>query len=88
VLEFAKDKILEVDPPGKHVPPRVPYGMACLLIRNAIGCVSCSVKWGMASYYVTYFVNHLNHMVQEGTFVHETLALQEGTVCSRNRSKA
>jgi hypothetical protein len=35
-----------------------------------------------------YVVNHLNHMVQEGTFVRETLALQAGTVCSGIRSKA
>jgi hypothetical protein len=27
-------------------------------------------------YFVTYFVNHLSHMVQEGTFVWETFALQ------------
>jgi hypothetical protein len=31
---------------------------------------------GMASYFVTYFVTYLNHMVQEGMFVRETLALQ------------
>jgi hypothetical protein len=35
-----------------------------------------------------YFVTCLNHMVQEGTFVRETLALQEGTIYSGNRSKA
>jgi hypothetical protein len=64
------------------------YGTACLLIRNAIGSVSCSVVWGMTSYFVTYFVNRLNHMVQEGMFVRETLALQAGTICSGNRSKA
>jgi hypothetical protein len=29
MLEFAKDRILGVDTPGKHVPPRVWYGMAC-----------------------------------------------------------
>jgi hypothetical protein len=37
---------------------------------------------GMASYFVThlswYFVICLNHMVQEGTLVQETLALQAG----------
>jgi hypothetical protein len=36
----------------------------------------------MAPYFVTYlssyFVNCLKHMVQEGTFVHETLALHAG----------
>jgi hypothetical protein len=41
----------------------------------------------MVSYFVTYFVNHLNHMVQEGMFVRETLALQAGTVCLENHSK-
>jgi hypothetical protein len=46
ILESAKDRILGVDTPGQHVPPRVRYGMACLLIRYAIGCVSCSVEWG------------------------------------------
>jgi hypothetical protein len=39
-------------------------------------------------YLSSYFVNCLNHMVQEGTFVRETLALQAGTVCTKNRSKA
>jgi hypothetical protein len=29
MLESAKDRILEVDTPGQHVPPRVRYGMAC-----------------------------------------------------------
>jgi hypothetical protein len=88
VLESAKDRILGVDTLGQHVPPRVRYRTTCLLIRNAIGSVSCSVEWGMTSYFVTYFVNRLNHMVQEGTFVRETLALQAGTVCSGNHSKA
>jgi hypothetical protein len=46
MLGSAKGRILGVDPPGQHVPPRVRYGMACLLIRYAIGCVSCSVEWG------------------------------------------
>jgi hypothetical protein len=45
MLESAKDQISGVDPLG-HVPPRVRYGTACLLIRYAIGCVSCSVEWG------------------------------------------
>jgi hypothetical protein len=46
----------------------------------------------MTSYFVTYlstyFVICLNHMVQEGTFMCETLALQAGTVHSGNCSKA
>jgi hypothetical protein len=92
VLEYAKDRILGVDTPEQHVPPWVRYGTACLLIRYAIGCVSCSVEWGwhhtLWSYFVTYFVICLNHMVQEGTFVRETLALQAGTFSSENHSKA
>ena len=46
LLESSKDRFLEVDPPEQPVPPRVRYGMACLLIRDAIGSVSCSVAWG------------------------------------------
>jgi hypothetical protein len=46
MLKFAKDRILGVDTLGQHVPPHVRYGMACLLISYAIGCVSCSVEWG------------------------------------------
>jgi hypothetical protein len=46
LLESAKDRILGVDTPGQHVPPCVWYGMDCLLIRYAIGCVSYSVEWG------------------------------------------
>jgi hypothetical protein len=46
MLESTKDQILGVDPPEQHVPPRVRYGTACLLIRYAIGYVSCSVEWG------------------------------------------
>jgi hypothetical protein len=44
--------------------------------------VSCSVEWGLASffvsYFVTYFVIWLNHMVQEGPFAGESLAVQAG----------
>jgi hypothetical protein len=65
-LESAKDRILGVDTSGQHVPPRVWYGMTCLIIRNTIGSMSCLVEWGMASYFVTYFVKCLTHMVQEG----------------------
>jgi hypothetical protein len=46
MLKSAKDRILGVDTPGKHVPPRVRYVTACLLIGYAIGCVSCSIEWG------------------------------------------
>jgi hypothetical protein len=47
ILESAKDQILGVDTPEQHVPPRLWYGTACLLIRYATGYVSCSVEWGL-----------------------------------------
>jgi hypothetical protein len=47
---------------------------------------------GIASYFVTYlssyFVICLNHIMQEGMFMRETIALQAGTICSENCSKA
>jgi hypothetical protein len=42
MLEFAKDRIIGVDTPVQRVPPRVWYGTACLLIRDAVGSVPCS----------------------------------------------
>jgi hypothetical protein len=60
------------------VPPRGWYGTACLLIRNTIGDMLCSVEWGLTSYFTIYFVKCLTHMVQEGSFVRETLATQAG----------
>jgi hypothetical protein len=79
MLESAKDRILGVDTSGQHVPPHVRYWTACLQIRYAIGCVSCLVEWGWQHILWSVFVNYLNHMVQEGTFVWETLVLQVGT---------
>jgi hypothetical protein len=61
VLESAKDRILVVDMLGQHVPPRVRYGMTYLLIRNDIGYVSCSIEWGSASFFVSYFVTVTSH---------------------------
>jgi hypothetical protein len=46
MLESTKDGILGVDPAGQPVPPRVRYGMACLLIGYATCSVLCSVEWG------------------------------------------
>jgi hypothetical protein len=43
LLEYAKDKFLGVDTPEQPVRPHVRYGMTCLLIRDALGSVSCSV---------------------------------------------
>jgi hypothetical protein len=45
MLESAKDRILGVGTLGQHVPARVQYGMACLLIRDAVGSVPFSDEW-------------------------------------------
>jgi hypothetical protein len=65
VLKSSKDRILGVDTPEQHVPPCVQYGMACLLIRNVVGSMSCSVEWGLAQICVIYYVYCMNHLVQE-----------------------
>jgi hypothetical protein len=92
MLESAKDQILGVDTTGQHVPPRVRYGMTCLLIRYAVGCVSCSVEWGwyhtLWSVFVTFFVNCLNHMVQEEPFCAGNHSTASGDRFSGNHSKA
>jgi hypothetical protein len=45
MLESAKDWILGVYTLRQHVPPRVRYGMTCLLIRDVVGSVPCSDEW-------------------------------------------
>jgi hypothetical protein len=45
MLESAKDRVLVVDTPGQQVPPRVRYGMACLLIMDAVRSVPCFDEW-------------------------------------------
>jgi hypothetical protein len=92
ILKSAKDRILGVDTPGQHVPPRVRYGTTCLLIRNTIGCVSYSVEWGwhhtLWLVFGTLFVNCLNHMVQEGTLCAGNLSSTSGDCLSGNCSEA
>jgi hypothetical protein len=88
MLESAKDRILGVDTPGQHVPPRVQYGMTCLLIRYVIGCVSRSVEWGWPisvwPICVTFYVNCLNHRVQKGPLCVINLSTTSGaTVCEK-----
>jgi hypothetical protein len=39
MLKSAKDRVIGADTPGQHVPPRVWYGMTCLLSRDAVGNV-------------------------------------------------
>ena len=72
LLESAKDRILGVDTPEQHVPPRVRNGTTCLLIRDAIGSVSCSVAWGRA------LCLAWDPHGARGACVGETLALQAG----------
>jgi hypothetical protein len=86
MLESAMDRILGVDSPGQYVPPHVRYGMTCLLIRYAIGCVSCLVEWGWLlsvwPIFVTFFVNCLNHMMQKGSLCAGNLSTTSGaTLC-------
>jgi hypothetical protein len=45
MLESAKDQVIGVDTPGQQVSPRVRYGTACLLIRDAVGSVPLSDEW-------------------------------------------
>jgi hypothetical protein len=45
MLESGKDQVIGVDTPGQQVPPRVRYGMACLLIRDDVGSVPFSDEW-------------------------------------------
>jgi hypothetical protein len=45
MLEFAKDRVLGVDTLGQYVMPHVRYGMACLIIRDAMRSVPCSDEW-------------------------------------------
>jgi hypothetical protein len=42
MLESANDRVIGVDTPVQHVPPRVCYGMTYLLIRDVVGSVSYS----------------------------------------------
>jgi hypothetical protein len=73
MLESTKDRILGVDTPGQHVPPRVWYGITCLLIRDAVGSVPCSDEWEVSWSFAQ------AHMVQEGSWYRilpqETIAL-------------
>jgi hypothetical protein len=44
-LKSAKDRAIGVDTLGQKVPPRVRYGTACLLIRDAVESMPCSDEW-------------------------------------------
>jgi hypothetical protein len=55
MLKSAKNQVIEVDTLGQ-VLPRVRYGMACLLIRNAVESVPYSDEWEIGV--VTRLVSH------------------------------
>jgi hypothetical protein len=73
MLESAKDRVLGVDTPGQLVPPRVQYGTAYLLIRDAVEIVPCSIEWKIG------IVTCLGSYVARGAVVpqlpRETLAM-------------
>jgi hypothetical protein len=45
MLESAKDRVFGVDTQGQQMPPRVRYGTTCLLIKDVVGSVPCSIEW-------------------------------------------
>jgi hypothetical protein len=45
MFESAKDRVIGVDTVDLQVLPCVWYGMACLLIRDAVGSVHCLDDW-------------------------------------------
>jgi hypothetical protein len=73
MLESAKDQVIGVDTLGQQVLPRVRYGTACSLIRDAVGSVPCSNEWECG------IVTHLDPHGARGVVVpqlpRETLAL-------------
>jgi hypothetical protein len=56
-IESAKNRVIGVDTPGQQVTPRVRYGMACLLIRDAVASVPWSDEWEFGV--VTHPVSHI-----------------------------
>jgi hypothetical protein len=63
MLKSAKDRVIGVDTPGQQVPPCVRYGMACPLIRDAVGSVTCSDEWEIG------IVTHLGSHGARGVMV-------------------
>jgi hypothetical protein len=73
MLESAKDRVIGVDTPGQQLPPRVRYGTACLLIRDAVGNVPCSNEWEFGV--VTRLDSHGAREAMVPRLPRETLAL-------------
>jgi hypothetical protein len=73
MLEYANDRVLGVDTPGQQVLPHVRYRMACLLIRDVLGCVPCLDEWEIGI--VTHPGSHGARGVMESQLPWETLAM-------------
>jgi hypothetical protein len=73
MLESAIEQVIGVDTLEQQVPPRVQYGTACLLIRDAVGCVPCSDEWEFGV--VTRPGSHCARGVVVPRLPRETLAL-------------
>jgi hypothetical protein len=73
MLKSAKDRVIGVDTPEQQVSPRVWYGTAWLLIRDAVGSVSCSDEWEIGV--VTRLGSHGARGVMVPRLPRETLAL-------------
>jgi hypothetical protein len=71
--QIAKDRVIGVDTPEQQVSPRVRYGTAWLLIRDAVGSVSCSDEWEIGV--VTRLGSHGARGVMVPRLPRETLAL-------------
>jgi hypothetical protein len=72
LLESIKDRFLGLDPLEQPVLPHVWYGMTCLLTRDDIGSVSCSIAWGREQCLAW------DPHGARGAYIGETLALQAG----------
>jgi hypothetical protein len=73
MLKSAKDRVIGVDTLEQQVSPRVRYGTAWLLIRDAVGSVSCSDEWEIGV--VTRLGSHGARGVMVPRLPRETLAL-------------
>jgi hypothetical protein len=73
MLKSAKDRVMGVDTLGQQVLTRVWYGIASLLIRDAVGSVPCSDEWEFGI--VTRLGSHGARGVVVPGLPRETLAL-------------
>jgi hypothetical protein len=92
VLKSAMDQILGVDTLGQHVPSRVRYGTACLLIWNAIGCVCLARLSGDVHHSLCHTCDILCDLLElhgaRGALCWEILSTATRALCWGIRSKA